>query len=123
MSSLSLLIFCLLALSITLTELLKSLQLFVYSSFHSVSFCFIYFVAVFSCYPFTIVKYMTCPLGLKQSFLKYIQSSCHIVSFCIITLFHPLLFALESLNLNCVTKISIPRQRKRISYPVFSSTV
>ena len=44
--------------------------LIVYFSFHSVSFCFIYFVAVFSCYPFTIVKYMTCPTWPQEIFSK-----------------------------------------------------
>lgn len=97
--------------------------LIVYFSFHSDSFCFMYFVAVFSCYPFTTVKYMTCPTWSQGIFSKVytvaVQCSCRIVSVCIITLFHPLLFTLESLNLNCVTKISTPRQRKRKSYPFF----
>ena len=60
MSSISLLIFYLLALSITLRGILKSQTTIVelsISHFHSVSFCFMYFVAVCSCYLFTIVNY------------------------------------------------------------------
>lgn len=44
--------------------------LIVYFSFHSDSFCFMYFVAVFSCYPFTTVKYMTCPTWSQGIFSK-----------------------------------------------------
>lgn len=71
MSSISLLIFCLLALSVQrIIEIPHYNYLIVYFSFHSVSFCFMYFVAVFSCYPFTIVKYMTCPTWSQEIFSK-----------------------------------------------------